>query len=80
MGDNVARNPIGMVHNAPLASAPGKELQPLILSTLVIHGGQVKRERRERVIGKKNIGDNKTYIQYMIYNNIKISNRFNAQM
>ena len=78
MGDNVARKPIGMVHNAPLASAMGKELQPLILSTLVIHGGQVKRERRERVIGKTNIGDNKTYIQYMIYNIIKISDRFNA--
>ena len=59
----------------------GKELQPLILSTVIIHGGQVKRERRERFIGKYiYIGDNKTYIQYMIYNNIKISNRCNAQM
>ena len=52
MGDNAARNPIGMVHNAPLASALGKELQPLILSTLVIQGGQVKREIIERFIGK----------------------------
>ena len=39
MGYNVARNPIGMVPNAPLASATGKELHPLILSKLVIHGG-----------------------------------------
>ena len=63
MGDNLARNPIGMVNNEPLASAPGKELHPVILSTLVIHGGQVKRERRERVIGKNYTGDNKAYIQ-----------------
>ena len=28
MGYNVARNPIGTVPNAPLASAPGKELRP----------------------------------------------------
>ena len=42
MGDNVARNPIGMVHNSPLASATGKELHPLILSMIAIHGGQVK--------------------------------------
>ena len=52
MGDNVAHNPIGMVHNAPLASAPGKELQPLILSTLVIQGVQFKREIIERFIGE----------------------------
>ena len=52
MGDNVARNPIGMVHNVPLASAPGKELQPLMLSMLVIHRGHIKRDRRERFIGK----------------------------
>ena len=47
MGYNVAPNLIGMVSNAPLASAPGKELHPPVLSTLVIHGGQVKiyRER-----------------------------------
>ena len=64
MGYNLARNPIGMVHNVPLASAPGKELQPLILSTVIIHGGQVKIERRERFIGKYiYIGDNKTCIQ-----------------
>ena len=80
MGDNVACNPIGMLHNVPLASATGKELHLLILSTLVIHGGWVKRYRIEKVLGEKYLGDNKTYIQYMIYNNIKISNRFNAQM
>ena len=42
---NVAHNPLGTVPNAPLASAPGKELHPPILSMLAIHGGQVKRER-----------------------------------
>ena len=42
---NVAHNPIGTVTNAPLVSAPGKELRPPILSMLVISGGQVKRER-----------------------------------
>ena len=52
MGDNLARKPIGMLHHVPLASAPVKELQPLILSTLVIHGGEIKRDRRERFIGK----------------------------
>ena len=45
MGYNVARNPIGMVPNAPLASAPGKELHPPILITIALNGGQVKRER-----------------------------------
>ena len=45
MGYNVAFNPIGTVTNAPLASAPGNELHPLILSMLVIHGGQVKIEK-----------------------------------
>ena len=45
MGYNVARNPIGTVPNAPLASAPGKELHLPILSTLAIHGGQVKIDR-----------------------------------
>ena len=45
MGYNVSHNLTGMVHNAPLASAPGKELHPAILSILEIHGGQVKRER-----------------------------------
>ena len=44
MGYNLSRNPIGVVANAPLASAPGKELHPQILSMLAIHGGQVKRE------------------------------------
>ena len=41
---NVARNPIGTVPNAPLASAPGKEFHPPILGTLEIHGGQVNIE------------------------------------
>ena len=45
MGYNISHNPIGTVPNAPLASAPGKELHPPILSMLAIHGGQVKRER-----------------------------------
>ena len=42
---NLARNPIGTVPNALLASASGKELHPPILITPAIHGGQVKRER-----------------------------------
>ena len=45
MGYNLVRNPIGTVSNAPLASAPGKELHPPILSTLEINGGQVKIDR-----------------------------------
>ena len=50
---NVARNPIGTVHSAPLSSAPGKEICHPILSMLAIHGGQVKREReRERERGR----------------------------
>ena len=40
---NVARNPLWTVHNVPLASDPGKELYPLILSMLEIHGVQFKR-------------------------------------
>ena len=44
---NVARNPLGTVPNAPLASAPSKELHPPILRMLVMHGGQVNRERRK---------------------------------
>ena len=44
MGYNVARNSIRTVPNAPLASDTGKELHPPTLSTLEIHGGQVKRE------------------------------------
>ena len=42
MGYNVARNPIGTLTNAPIASTPSKELHPPILSTLEIQGGQVK--------------------------------------
>ena len=42
MGYNVARNSIGTLHNAPLASALGQELHPPIFSTLVMHGIQVK--------------------------------------
>ena len=45
MGYNVARNPIGMMPNAPLASDPVKGLHPPILIIIAIHGGQVKRER-----------------------------------
>ena len=45
MGYNLAHNPIGMVPTAPLSSTLGKELHPPILSTLAIHGGQVKIER-----------------------------------
>ena len=41
---NVARYPIGMVPNAPLASDLDSELHLPILSTIAIHGGQVKRE------------------------------------
>ena len=41
MGYNLVRNPIGTVLNSTLASAPGKEIHPPILSMLVIHGGQV---------------------------------------
>ena len=38
---NVARNPLGTVPNAPLASDPGKEIYPPILKILVMHRGQV---------------------------------------
>ena len=41
MGYNVACNPIRTGPNAHLASAPGKEIHPPILSMPVIHGGQV---------------------------------------
>ena len=41
MGYNVVRNPIGTVPNVPLDSTLGKELHPLILIMLAIHGGQV---------------------------------------
>ena len=52
MGYNISHNPIGTVPNAPLASAPGKELHPSILITLAVHGSQVKIDRdRERDIG-----------------------------
>ena len=44
MGYNVARNPIGVVPNAPLASDLGKDLHPPILSTIAIDGCQVKRD------------------------------------
>ena len=45
MGCNVAHNSIGTVINVSLSSAPVKELHPPILSMLVVHGVQVKRER-----------------------------------
>ena len=48
MGYNAARNPIGTVPNAPLASSPGKKLHPLIDITLEINVGQVKREIRDK--------------------------------
>ena len=41
--NNVSRNTIGTVPNAPLASAQGKEFQLLILSTLALPGVRVKR-------------------------------------
>ena len=47
---NVARNPIGTVPDALPASDLGKELHPPILSTLAIHGFQVKRDRDKRCI------------------------------
>ena len=42
--NNVTNKTIGTVPNAPLASAPGKELHPPILGMLDIHGCQVKRD------------------------------------
>ena len=42
---NVAHNPLGTVPNSPLASAPGRELHPPILSILSMNGGQVNIER-----------------------------------
>ena len=47
----VARNPLGTVPNAPLASGTGKELYPPTLSMIWIHGGQVKRDRE----GERNL-------------------------
>ena len=40
----------GMVSNAPLSSAPGREYQPPILGMLGDHGGHVKREKRYRIL------------------------------
>ena len=42
---NVAHNPIGMVPNAPLASASGKKPHPPILRKIEIYGGQVNKEK-----------------------------------
>ena len=42
---NIAHNPIWAVSNAPLALAPRKVFHIPILSTLEIHGVQVKKER-----------------------------------
>ena len=39
-----------MVPNVPLASTPGKKLHPSILSTLAIHGGQIKIETNKVLI------------------------------
>ena len=47
MGYNVARNPMGMVPNALLASALGKEIHPPILITIKIHRGHVNRDIRD---------------------------------
>ena len=44
MGYNEARNPIGIVPNVLLASAPGKEIHPQILRMLVIHGDWVEKD------------------------------------
>ena len=44
---NVAYDPLGTVHNAPITSAPGEELHPPILSILSIHGGHIKRGDRQ---------------------------------
>ena len=45
MGYNVARNPIGMVPNVPIAYTPDKDPPPLIFITLSIHEGHFKRDR-----------------------------------
>ena len=41
---NVARNPMRTVPNDPLDCALVKELHPPILSTLAMHGGQIKKD------------------------------------
>ena len=41
----VACNPLGTVHNSPLASDLGKEINPPTLIMIYMYGGQVKRER-----------------------------------
>ena len=51
-----------MVHNAPLASALGKELHPPILSMLSIHGGLVKREREVGRVHQVLVNLTKTYV------------------
>ena len=48
----VARNLLAMLPNAPLASSLGKELHPLILITIDMHGGQVNREYHVSIPGK----------------------------
>ena len=42
--NNVAHDQIGTVNNSPLASASVQEFHPPILSMLVMHVGQIKRE------------------------------------
>ena len=44
-----AHKPLGVVPNAPLASATGKNIHLPTLSILEIHGGLVKREREMSV-------------------------------
>ena len=50
MGYSVERNSIGTLPNAPLASAPGKELHPPILSTLAIQARLREIERHDIII------------------------------
>ena len=44
---NVAYDPLGTVHNAPITSAPGEEPHPPVLSMLSMHGGHIKRGDRQ---------------------------------
>ena len=41
--------------NVPLASAPGKELHPPILSILDMHGGHFKRDKRGEIVESKRV-------------------------
>ena len=50
---NVARKPLGKMHNAPLASDSGKELRHPILSMLAMYGVQVKIYREMKKFTKQ---------------------------